>query len=663
MVAPPQEAFLRIAHDVILRLGTILDLPRLIAAIVQETRGLTNCERVEIVQVNEEEGILSLSRSEGVSLYAEYPAVTAWKGGNLYTATAGEHFPLAKTDAFVGVPLHSETKFIGVLLLENPGSLQPVPAEMQALLSAIAPGLAILLRNARQHSETVKSLDTRMFELSIFNQIDRELSDTIDLPQVFDMTLDWAMRYTNANAGSLSLYNQNDDELKFVVDLGYESTPEDMAMLRSVSSGGIAHRVALSAFAELVPDVMTDKDYLELSNSIRSHMSVPVTREDRVIAVISIESRQINAFTEDHINFVEKLAARAGVAIDNARLFTETVREREKLSHILAEVADGVIVVSDDERIILINQAAIAAFRLSPEPDYEGRFLSEVVDDHEFVEVLRATTGLKNKALVEIVLPNGNTYYVDFSPRPDIGWIIVMNDITPLRKTDQLKRDLVATVSHDLKQPLSVMNGYLDLIQMSQKLDTRGEGYVRMIVRSIHNMRQLIDDLLDLAKIDAGVEINMQPVPIASLITDCLEGTKRLADAKAMRVEVDVAPDLPYVSGDPNRLLQVFNNLVSNAIKYTPPEGTIHISAESLKNAVRIKVKDNGVGISPEDQARIFDRFYRVRRPENESIEGTGLGLTIVQKLVEAHHGQIGLESFLGEGSTFYVTLPRHEDN
>jgi two-component system phosphate regulon sensor histidine kinase PhoR len=117
------------------------------------------------------------------------------------------------------------------------------------------------------------------------------------------------------------------------------------------------------------------------------------------------------------------------------------------------------------------------------------------------------------------------------------------------------------------------------------------------------------------------------------------------------------------VSGDPNRLLQVFNNLVSNAIKYTPPEGTIHISAESLKNAVRIKVKDSGVGISPEDQARIFDRFYRVRRPENESIEGTGLGLTIVQKLVEAHHGQIGLESFLGEGSTFYVTLPRHEDS
>jgi len=502
-----------------------------------------------------------------------------------------------------------------------------------------------------------------MFELSILNQIDRELSDTIDLPQVFDMTIDWAMRYTNANAGSLSLYNQNDDELKFMVDLGYETTPEDLAMLRSVSTGGIAHRVALSAFSEFVPDVMTDKDYLALSNSIRSHMSVPVTREDRVIAVLSVESRQINAFTEDHISFVEKLAARAGVAIDNARLFTETVREREKLSHILAEVADGVVVIGDDERIVLINQAAMAALRLYPDVDYVGQFLTEVVDDNDFISTVRTTASLKSKALIEIELPNGNTYYVDFSPRPDIGWIIVMNDITPLRKTDQLKRDLVATVSHDLKQPLSVMNGYLDLVQMSQKLDARGEGYVRMIVRSIHNMRQLIDDLLDLAKIDSGLDFEMRPVRVHELINDCLDGTKRLAEAKSMHVEVEVSGDLPRVAGDPGRLLQVFNNLVSNAIKYTPPEGTIRISAEALKNAVRVKVKDNGIGISPEDQARIFDRFYRVRRPENESIEGTGLGLTIVQKLVEAHHGQIGLESFMGDGSTFSVTLPFYDVN
>lgn len=659
MSAPTQTANLQIAHDLMIRLGAILDLGRLIDAITTEIRALTGCERVVIPQADEDAGILSLAFAEAVPLYADHAALNAWRAGQPYSAQPDEYFVLAKTDAFFGVPLNIESRLIGVLLVENPLTEKPISPATRELLTVVTPTLVIALHNARQHSRTVQSLDARMLELSILNQLDRELSDTIDLSQVFDMTLDWAMRYTNANAGSLALYDQNADELKFMVDLGYETSPNQMALVRSDSAGGIAHRVALSAFSELVPDVTADKDYVALSSAIRSHMSVPVMREDRVIAVISVESRRINAFTEDHLNFVGKLSARAGVAIDNARLFTEAVREREKLAHILAEVADGVVVVDETERIVLINQAALAALRLEPHRMYVGQAV-DVIDETRFLQTLRDTMRLKNKALVEMTLPNGNTYYVDFTPRRDIGWIIVMNDISPLRQTDQLKRDLIATVSHDLKQPLSVMSGYLDLLQMSQRLDTRGDNYVRMIMRSIHNMRQLIDDLLDLAKIDSGMELEIGAVAIHRVIDECLEANHRLAEIKSMRIEVDVAPTLPDIAADSGRLLQVLNNLVSNAIKYTPPEGTVRVSAEVANGMLRVKVKDNGIGISPEDQARIFDRFYRVRRPENESIEGTGLGLTIVQKLVEAQHGQIGLESYLGEGSTFYVTLPLH---
>jgi signal transduction histidine kinase len=125
-----------------------------------------------------------------------------------------------------------------------------------------------------------------------------------------------------------------------------------------------------------------------------------------------------------------------------------------------------------------------------------------------------------------------------------------------------------------------------------------------------------------------------------------------------MAVIVDLPDDLAAVRGERARLRQIFDNLISNAIKYTPPEGTVKIFAESRGITLRISVQDNGLGISPEDQAHIFDRFYRVRRPETDSIDGTGLGLAIVKTLVEAHHGKIGLESRLGEGSTFYVTLP-----
>lgn len=658
MSAVPHASPFRVAHDLMLRLGTMLDLTRLVETIMQEIRTLTACERVAVLQADEDEGTLSLTPNEVVSLYGDHPALLAWKTGDCYAAAPNVDFALAKSDDYFGVPLQVEGRLIGVLLVENPITERDIAPDTRDLLVVIAPVLAIALHNARQHSQTVKTLDERMLELSILNQIDRELSDIIDLSQVFDMTLDWAMRYTNANGGSLALYNQSTDDLRFVVDLGYDSPSDHLATLRSVSSGGIAHRVALSAFSELVPDVLTDKDYLALSSSVRSHMSVPVMREDRVIAVISVESRRINGFTDAHVSFIEKLGARAGVAIDNARLFTETRREREKLSHILSEVADGVIVIAEDERIILINQAALAALRLFGERDDVGHFLADLADKTDFITAVRDVMRLKNKALMEIILPNGNTYYVDFTLRPDIGWIIVMNDITPFRKTDQLKRDLIATVSHDLKQPLSVMSGYLDLMQMSQKLDSRGEGYLRMIARSIHNMRQLIDDLLDLAKIDSGVELELQAVRLHKVIEECIDGNRRLADAKSIRLALSIPDDLPLIAADPGRLLQVFNNLVSNAIKYTPPEGTVQVSAELAQDALRVKVKDNGIGISPEDQARIFDRFYRVRRPENESIEGTGLGLTIVQKLVEAHRGQIGLESHIGEGSTFYVSLP-----
>jgi two-component system phosphate regulon sensor histidine kinase PhoR len=387
-------------------------------------------------------------------------------------------------------------------------------------------------------------------------------------------------------------------------------------------------------------------------------MSVPVMREDRVIAVISIEHRRLNAFTDDHLSFVAKLAARAGVAIDNARLYSEAVREREKLSHIVSEIADIVIVIGNDDRVVVINQSSIAALHLPAETTLVGRPYTEVLENTPVMPVIQQARASRQIMVAEIDLNSDRTYYAELATQPEIGLIMVMHDITPLKQTDELKRELVATVSHDLKQPLSVMNGYLELLQMQQRLDTRGENFVRMIAHSIEHMRHLIDDVLDLAKIESGIELETQAVVVNQLINDCVDAVKPLADSKLMNLEVNVEASLPELAGDPNRLQQIFSNLVGNAVKYTPAQGKVWVSVERLDRNLRFMVKDNGMGISPEDQAHIFDRFYRVRRPETENIEGTGLGLAIVKKLIEAHKGQIGLESSLGEGTTFYVTLP-----
>jgi len=166
-----------------------------------------------------------------------------------------------------------------------------------------------------------------MREMQILRKIDRELNDTIDLKRVFSMTLDWALRFTNAQYASLCTYDEETDELRFHLDYGYEVSSEHLAAIRSEFGAGITARVARSGQAEVVPDVSMDAEYVLLANRVRSQLSVPVKREDRVVAVITLESKKPDGFTDQHLDFVAKLATRAGVAIDNARLYDTAIRE------------------------------------------------------------------------------------------------------------------------------------------------------------------------------------------------------------------------------------------------------------------------------------------------------------------------------------------------
>jgi signal transduction histidine kinase len=226
---------------------------------------------------------------------------------------------------------------------------------------------------------------------------------------------------------------------------------------------------------------------------------------------------------------------------------------------------------------------------------------------------------------------------------------------------DRLKSELIATVSHDLKQPLSVMNGYTELLLMHRKLDDTGISFIDMVRKSIQNMRQLIDDLLDLAKIESGIRLELEPVALNDILYECVKALQPTVSSKNMTVTVETSDTLPDVMADRIRLQQVFSNLIGNAVKYTPPEGWVRVAANNQNGSIRVVIQDNGLGISPEDQAHVFERFYRVRRPETDSIEGTGLGLAIVRSLVEAHNGQITLESKLGQGSSFTLSLPVYQ--
>jgi signal transduction histidine kinase len=658
-----------------LLIGAILDLDRLKPALVNAAMSAASCETVVLLLLDEDDALRVEAISGDVVRQpremalptvnrGDDPMTAAWKSGAEYTyiqpaappakpTTADDLALTLKLSAFVGVPLMHNSRWLGALIAANPAGKALPDLET---LRLIAVNASIALHNARLYSEMKKELQAKNDELRILNQIDRELTETIYINHVFDMTLDWAIRATRAQAAALMLYDEAKDEMKLSHEIGYAVPMEQLADIIK-NDGGIARRVARSGFAEIVPDVSADHDYVMLSPEIRSHMSIPVLREDRVIAVIAVESRRLNNFTDQHQQFVEKLAVRAGVAIDNARLFADSVREREKLAHILSSIADVVIVVGYDDRLMLVNQSAISAFKLYTDRSYVDEVFGRVFGETSLNAVYQQAKR-QGYALSREVELHGHTYYASLSHLENIGWIIVMHDITPLKETEQLKSELLQTVSHDLKQPLSIMNGYIELMQIQNRLDETGMRYSNAVLRSIEGMRRLIDDLLDFAKIETGIQLKRQPVSMFQIINDCVQAITPMAESKAMIIEVDVSSAIPPVYGDPERLHQIFSNLIGNAVKYTPPEGKVRVRAETREGSLIIAVADTGIGIAPEDQARVFERFYRVRRIETEAIEGTGLGLAIVKKLVDLHQGSIGLESRLGEGTTFYVTLP-----
>ena len=321
---------LRIANALTKRIGMILSLTALVRELARAARELAKSERAVILVADDENGTLSIATiaaDETTKIERTIPiynqddlGINAWLRGESFAAAAGEiatqsplyHLTQAlDMDGFYSVPLHIADQLAAVIVVDNPSTHAPINPALRELLDAIQENAQIAFANARLYSQTITELDVRVREVEMMRQIDRELSDTIALERVFDLTLDWALRYTLAHSASLSLYSDETDELRFVADLGYNVDLEQTQVMRA-TDGGIALRVARSGHAEVIPDVSVDNDYVVVSGAIRSHMSVPVMREDRVIAVITIENRRLNAFTDDHLSFVAKLRRAPG---------------------------------------------------------------------------------------------------------------------------------------------------------------------------------------------------------------------------------------------------------------------------------------------------------------------------------------------------------------
>jgi two-component system phosphate regulon sensor histidine kinase PhoR len=240
------------------------------------------------------------------------------------------------------------------------------------------------------------------------------------------------------------------------------------------------------------------------------------------------------------------------------------------------------------------------------------------------------------------------------------GAVIVLHDITDLRKLERVRRDFIANVSHEFKTPLTAIQGFAETLLAGAVDDPQNRGrFLGIILEHSRRLARLTDDLLKLSKMDADrLELEIRRLSVSQLIESCLETAQHRAAEKDIRISVNIAEHLPEIAGDRRQLAEVLQNLLDNATQYTLPGGQIMVSAETSDAEVIFTVSDTGIGIPQADQPRIFERFYRVDAARSREVGGTGLGLAIAKHLVEVHGGRIWVESEVGQGSQFHFSVP-----
>ncbi|HET9914214.1 MAG TPA: ATP-binding protein [Anaerolineales bacterium] len=391
-----------------------------------------------------------------------------------------------------------------------------------------------------------------------------------------------------------------------------------------------------------------------------SLIALALRHENRYYGVLWAAYNKQRAFTDADLRFISTLASQASLAVANIRLFLTVEVSRRQLEAILNSTPDPVLVTDASNRLILANPAAGQIFginiRRGERPDFE-----KTIQVRGLREVLQASSSERRSA--EITMEDGKTYLAMASPMmadgQTVGRVCILRDVTQLKEIDTLKSDFVSTVSHDLRSPLTLMRGYATMLEMSGELNEQQKSYTKMIIQGVDNMSKLVNNLLDLGRIDFGVGLQVENLPVLDILERVIGSLQMQAKQKQISLGMEISKDLPHaIESDQALLQQAIYNLVENALKYTPEGGEVTIHLQTDGSALTFAVQDSGIGIPKSDLPRLFEKFYRGTNREALMKRGTGLGLAIVKSIAERHGGKVWVESELGKGSTFYLQVP-----
>jgi len=564
-------------------LTSVLDLPSLLEQILDNAIDILNCEAGTLFLVDEETGELIFEVVKGPVagelVGRRLPPGTGHVGRAVETALPAivnevrttsewsddeDQKTGFKTRDLLLIPMIVQERVVGVIEVINRRDNMPFTQDDLNLLATFTSQAAVALENARLYTLTDQKLAARVDELSVMQRIDRELNASLDVTRSMQITLDWAMRQSGADAGLVGFVEE--EGVRVMADQGYshelEAYRNSWLPLEFPGLKGAVNDESTQQFRR--EDVLnsTNTNGFGLLSDAQEQVVIPIRREDDVIGVLMLETLQSETWTEDSQAFLSRLTDHAAIAISNAQLFAQV-------------------------------QAA-----------------------------------------------------------------------------DLAKTEFVSQVSHELKNPMTSMRGYTDLLISGAvgSITDAQENFLSTIRANVNRMTTIVGDLADVSRIESGhLKLDFKAVQVWDIVDEVALAQQRDIEEKEQTLETLIPEDLPAVWGDRIRLVQILINLVSNAYKYTPEGGTITILAEVSQNkwdpdgaadVVRIAVKDTGLGMKPEDQEKIFTKYFRSDDPKARESPGTGLGLNITRNLVEMQGGRIWFESEYGEGTTFHFTVP-----
>ncbi len=460
-------------------------------------------------------------------------------------------------------------------------------------------------------------------------------------------------------------------------------TDDEIRRFRVRATQGISGQVFRENRPEILYDAINDprtmKENVALLN-VRNGVCVPLIVEKRdsdnrvidatTIGVLHVFNKRYgNVFIEEDVRLLERMAKNAAAVVASAQMYREVVEEKEELEQIIESVYAGLIMVARNGRIMQINQSAKEMLQLDG-VDFTGKTFTEVIVSDRVKEILNEALQDGSEVATEIETgsgPDANVYQSQSTPvRADdgsiIGAVAIFNDITEIRSLERMKTAFVSTVSHELRTPLTSIKGFIstllaDVDGYYDSVTTRE--FYEIIDQECDRLTRLISDLLNVSRIEAGraLDLNPKPVQLSSLIEKVVASQRSYA-SKHELITVDI-DNLPIIVADEDKVDQILTNLTSNAIKYSPEGGKVTIKGSYDDGRVLIAVSDEGIGIPKEHLSKVFDRFHRVDNRDTREVGGTGIGLFLVKHLVDAHGGEVWIDSEVGKGTTFTFSLPK----